>query len=461
MITLNQILALPGILEAFGEAPSMNDPLTFSTDTRSIKPGQSFIALDGERFKPMELLEQLAGCPVVIYNKNEPNDKLARSAQENHFFIGVKDTVTFLQDLGRALANIFVGSGGKLIAISGSNGKTTTKEMLFHLLHSVDLETVCTQKNNNNHIGVPLTLLQINERTRNCVLELGSNHPGEIEVLCDIAHPNIGVTTNIGDTHLEFFHNRENVFKEEGFLYYALERSLDPSSMYFINNDDKFLSRFEKFKGAWTYGSSSENDIVINASHDGVRVELSEKKHEIKNSQITGEHNFLNMGLAFAMAKLITNADDTALLSATKSFKPTANRSQWLELWGKSVFLDAYNANPTSMKVAIKGFKEKVLAEGLALEKAVLILGDMNELGDNAPQFHQEVGSFCKAEGFANVFFIGRFAGNYNAGCDGLGLEFSTAADLIARRKELLKNHKYVFIKGSRSLQLESITDIK
>lgn len=460
MITLNEMLALSGVKEAFGHPPDMQAELSISTDTRTIKNGQAFLAIDGDRYRPLEFLERTGCAPIVIYSKTKENDKLARAHQENCFFVAVSDSVEFLQNIGRAVASKFVSSGGKLVAISGSNGKTTTKEMLFHILKSVEPETVCTQKNNNNHIGVPLTLLQINEKTKFCVLELGSNHPGEIELLCDIAKPNVGVTTNIGDTHLEFFHDRESVFKEEGYLYYAIEKCRDPGKVFFKNMDDEYLKSLPGADFAVSYGQDPSNDIVLKRTFKSASVEISGTTREIENDEVTGEHNFLNMGLAFAMAKHLTRAADKKLLAAVESFAPTKNRSEWIQFEGVKIFLDAYNANPSSMKAAITAFKDKALDQGLSLTEVALILGDMNELGDKASDYHRDLGAFCKEEGFSNIFFIGRFSEDYNAGCLGIGEELSSVDDFGTKHKERLLGHKLALIKGSRSLQLESIVDI-
>ncbi|MEX0798175.1 MAG: Mur ligase family protein, partial [Bacteriovoracaceae bacterium] len=336
MNTLKEILGLPGVKESFGKTVREDSPLSISTDSRTIHSGQSFLALEGAKFKPMKFLEQLEQAPVVFYEKNPFNDKLARQARDKHFFVAVNDSVRFLQDIGSLAAKSFVSNGGKLIAIAGSNGKTTTKEMLFHLLKSFEPETVCTKKNNNNHIGVPLTLLQIESKTKFCVLELGSNHPEEIRFLCEISCPNIGVVTNIGDTHLEFFGSREEVFKEEGSLYEAIDNSSWASKLFFLNTDDQFLSQLPKKKHVIAYGKDDGNDIQVNASFDHalLRLEQGFEKTELclLNDNITGEHNFINLSVAFIMARRLLKRTSKDLLAKAQSFVPTSNRSEWIEL---------------------------------------------------------------------------------------------------------------------------------
>lgn len=461
MITLQQTLSLPGIKKVFGLSQPKDVSLSFCADTRAIRAGEAFIAIDGERFKPMRFLSELKSAPVVIYNENEKNDALAAEKEDKHLFIAVEDSVVFLQSMARKIASNFIKKGGKVIGISGSNGKTTTKEMLYHILKSFEPETECTQKNNNNHIGVPLTLLQIKEKTRFCAVELGSNHPGEIELLCSIALPNVGVTTNIGDTHLEFFHNRENVFKEEGFLYHAVASSEDKNKVFFLNRDDEYLKRLEKRDFVKTYGSDPGNNIKIVCSADRAQVSLGGEDFELKNPNVTGAHNFQNLGVAFSIAcALLENISKEKIAAAAGSFKPTKNRSEWIERDGSKIFLDAYNANPSSMRAAIKAFREQLLAEGIALDQTALALGDMNELGEEVLKFHKEMGAFCLEQGFSNVYFIGRYSAAYNEGFGGKGHAFPTLGDFEAKRKREFLSFKRSFIKGSRSLQLESIVDI-
>ncbi|MCO4756274.1 MAG: UDP-N-acetylmuramoyl-tripeptide--D-alanyl-D-alanine ligase, partial [Bacteriovoracaceae bacterium] len=388
------------------------------------------------------------------------NDALANASENKTMFVAVEDSVKFFQAIANKIAKNFVEAGGKLIAISGSNGKTTTKEMLFHIVHSLESRTVCTQKNNNNHIGVPLSLLQLRNDEKICILELGSNHPGEIKLLCDIAEPNIGITTNIGDTHLEFFDNQENVFKEEGYLYYAIEKSRDENKIFFKNCDDVHLSTLKDASFVINFGKNPQNSLRIERDHRSVEVSIKDKFFNITNTHITGEHNFLNLGLAFGVARHVLDCKDSEILEAAQSFRPTKNRSEWIRFNNTDVFLDAYNANPSSMRAAIAAFKQDSLAESLELKETLLILGDMNELGDNSVSYHKGLGEFCAEQGFSEVVFIGRHSSDYNEGFNGKGLEFETVNSFLEALPKHINSYKRVFLKGSRSLQLESIVDI-
>lgn len=427
-----------------------------STDTRELEEANFFLAIEGEKFNPLKFLDQIvkANCSYVIYTKNKTNDEIIKKYEDSVTFIATEDSILFLQEISGLLADKFQDAGGKLIAISGSNGKTTTKEMLFHLLKHVHSETICTQKNNNNHIGVPLTLLQISKETKYAIVELGSNHPGEIELLCKISRPRIGVTTNIGDTHMEFFDTRENVFKEEGFLCDAVLNN-SHSKIYFVNSDDEYLKQNLGKKNSVDFGASGQN---YKFSVDKQKAMINNNGHEynITNKFITGKHNIFNLCLAFSMAKEIDPNNTQQYLEAAKTFRPTANRSQWLKISSTEIFLDAYNANPSSMLSAIDGFIDQIGEDS----SYCLILGDMYELGDKTEQYHFELAKTLSDKGLQNFIFIGKFSDSYNSGCGEQGLVFETTNALIKTFKnDVLNKYKYVFIKGSRSLQLESLVE--
>lgn len=429
-----------------------------STDTRLLREGEFFLAISGERFNALTFLKQVKekGCKYIIYTKNEKNDELIKPFLDDFVFFETKSSIKFLQEITSILSLKFQKKGGKLIAISGSNGKTTTKEMLYHLLKSVHEETICTQKNNNNHIGVPLTLLQITDKTKFAIVELGSNHPGEIEVLCDIVKPVIGYTTNIGDTHMEFFETKENVFKEEGFLCESVLSSKLNSPVYFVNSDDEYLKRNLDMGLTRSVGTSGV-DYNFNIEKESAVVKNNMDEYNINNKFITGKHNFFNLCAAFSIAKEIDSLNTTQYLEAAKSFKPTTNRSQWLDFHGAKVFLDAYNANPSSMLSAIDGFVEHVGSNA----EYCLILGDMYELGKNSETYHYNLSASLASKGYKNIYFVGKFASHYNSGFGKKGKEFLDVDSFKNTfMHEVLKQHKYVFIKGSRSLQLESLVDI-
>lgn len=467
MISLNNFKACPSVI-SLPAGLDLSQALKVCTDSRKYQHPSAFVAIPGSKVNPLDLMTDLLqrGCPLVVYqtdSQNEEKIKKLSAAFPDTTFVAVKDSVTFLQELSRAhvLEWKSRSSKNKVFAISGSNGKTTHKEMLsFILKKALPGKIVSTEKNNNNHLGVPLTLLQIEQQTEFVVLELGSNHPGEIKVLCDIAQPDAGITTNIGATHLEFFGSEEKVFEEEAYLYHAIKSVTSGNGFYLINIDDQYLKGLPVTAGSVTYGESSPAMARVAYHADGAAINYQGKEFVVRNAHITGRHNKLNLITCYFIACHFFPQLKEALYAASSAFLPTRNRSEWIEFEGKPVFLDAYNANPSSMKAALEGFKESVSAQGLSLGQACVVLGDMNELGERAPEYHQDLGRFVKNLGFKHVYFVGRFAPYYLQGyADGVAKN-SSSEFKHEYRNECLKNYAIHFIKGSRSLQLESLFDI-
>jgi UDP-N-acetylmuramoyl-tripeptide--D-alanyl-D-alanine ligase len=442
--------------------------LPFCTDTRKYKHPSAFVAIPGAKVNPLDIIDSLLSqaCPLVVYQQDATNEGKVQNLQAKYpqtKFLPVTESVTFLQELTHHHIVEWQGKNPKntVFAISGSNGKTTHKEMLSHILKTVlPGKVVATEKNNNNHLGVPLTILDVTDATEMLVLELGSNHPGEIKVLCDIAAPNAGLTTNIGATHLEFFGTEKAVFEEEGFLYHAVKAHTHGRGFYLINVDDQFLKDLPKTEGSVLYGQSDKSEAKINFLNDGAEMTYKGHKLTARNSAITGNHNKLNLITCLFIATHFYPELKDKLIEAAATFRPTKNRSEWMQFEGKSVFLDAYNANPSSMKAALQGFKESVLSQGKTLSDTCVVLGDMNELGDSTPKYHQEVGAYLKFLGFPHVYFVGRFASHYQKGLSSGQARSSSAEFKSEYRGECLKKYSFHFIKGSRSLQLESLFDI-
>lgn len=466
MISLKHFKFCPSVLKQ----PKVDDhaALNFCTDTRKYRHQSVFVAIPGAKVNPLDVIDALLseGCPIVVYQQDVVNDQKV-VALSSRFpatqFVPVTDSVTFLQEYSHHHIVEWKKKDPKntVFAISGSNGKTTHKEMLHHILATVlPGKVTCTEKNNNNHLGVPLTLLQVSPEMSFLVLELGSNHPGEIKTLCDIAVPNAGLTTNIGATHLEFFGTEEEVFHEEGYLYHAVEKETHGKGFYLINCEDRFLRTLKKTTGSVTYGESPEVDARVEFLDSGARITRAGKTLTATNDQITGRHNKLNLITCLFIAHHFYPEHRDELIRAAESFRPTKNRSQWMSFEGREVFLDAYNANPSSMKAALQGFKEAVLSKGLKLDQSCVVLGDMNELGESTPQYHEDVGRYVKELGFAHVYFVGRYSSHYLKGHPQGKARGSSAEFKEEYRKECIKQHAVHFIKGSRSLQLESLFDI-
>ena len=442
--------------------------LDFFTDTRKYNHPGAFVAIPGVKVNPLDVIDDLLSkhCPLVVYQDNNENAgkiTLLKSKFPLTEFLPVSDSVTFLQELTHLHIKEWKSKNHRrtVFAISGSNGKTTHKEMLAFMMKEIlPGKVVSTEKNNNNHLGVPLTLLGVSEQTEFVVLELGSNHPGEIKVLCDIAEPNAGITTNIGATHLEFFGTEEKVFEEEAYLYHAVKNNTSGKGFFLVNKDDDFLKSLPLSEGSISYGINSGMMAQVTLVEHGGDIIYKGKKTSARNNAITGNHNKLNLITCLFIATYFYPQYESQLKLAASQFRPTKNRSEWIEFQSRSIYLDAYNANPSSMKAALQGFKESIESRGNTLDEACIVLGDMNELGEATPQYHKDVGQFVKELGFKNVYFVGRYASHYLSGYPQGQGRSSSAEFKDEYRSQCISRYPVHFIKGSRSLQLESLFDI-
>lgn len=463
MIKTDLIKKCASVVNIVGELKSASVELC--TDSRVFQAGQMFVALKGESFDGFKFVADLLKKNGTLFVVSSESEKAARDyhlTYKDSVFVIVSDTLLFLQDLSRLHAQDWreKKSNNKVFCISGSNGKTTHKEMLYHYLNGIlPGRVIKTEKNNNNHLGVPLTLFQISNTTEFAIVELGSNHPGEIKTLCDIALPDAGLVTNIGSTHLEFFGTEENVFKEEGYLYHSIKDVTSGSGLFLQNMNDHFLKTLPKTKGTITYGENG--DAVFKFKKDSIEIQFVGKKFELKNQSIIGKHNFNNLAVTFLVALNYFPQKEKELLKLAESFVPRDNRSMWIDYHGKKVFLDAYNANPSSMRIALEGFIEYCTEHNYAFSDVLFVLGDMNELGNNGNELHREIGEFLKKKGVTQVAFIGRFREFYQKGYNLDSYLYQNAQEFKdGDWKKFQNQHKFFFFKGSRSLQLERILDI-
>lgn len=437
------------------------------TDTRKLNSSSLFVALKGEKFDAHEFINSNLFSKAKFFVVDISFEVKANEFQKLNpevSFILVSDTLLFLQEFSKNFLNAWreLDSTHHVIAISGSNGKTTHKEMLRHLLGSVFIDQiVATEKNNNNHLGVPLTILNITKNTKNLILELGSNHPGEIKALCDIAHPELGVVTNIGSTHLEFFSTEENVFKEEGYLYEDIKNNVASFKRFYINTFDQYLKTFKKESYCKTFGEKN-CDYVFSYKNNSIEVTKDAKTYILSNPNIIGRHNFHNLAVSFCIAIDLYPEKASQFEKAASNFTPRDNRSIWTQYENVKVFLDAYNANPSSMKISLTAFIDYLKEQSISFDDVLFILGDMNELGTNGPGYHEDIGSYLNSSAVKNVRFIGKFADFYGKNFHFDQKKYADAK--IYKQIDFLKDlkkYKILFLKGSRSLQLESILDIK
>ncbi|RKE91013.1 UDP-N-acetylmuramoyl-tripeptide--D-alanyl-D-alanine ligase [Ichthyenterobacterium magnum] len=412
---------------------------TISTDTRNIEKNSIFFALKGTHFNGNKFaksaLEKGASFSIIDEKEYAINEQ----------YILVKNVLETLQQLStyhRKKLNI------PIIALTGSNGKTTTKELINAVL-STTYKTSATIGNLNNHIGVPLTLLQMSKETEIGIVEMGANHLNEIEFLSNIALPDYGLITNFGKAHLEGFGSIEGVIKGKSELYNYLKTH---NKTIFINkNDITQIKQADNYKSIVEFGADSQNKIQIELENSQSYVSVKYDNKIIK-SNLIGAYNFNNISVAIAIGKYF-NVSTKNITSAIENYTPTNNRSQIINKGSNTIVLDAYNANPTSMIAALENFKN------LEATNKSLFLGDMFELGKKAKQEHQDIVNFIESNFSESVYLIGEHF--YNTKTDKTFINrFKTFEELKLHIKKAPINDKSILIKGSRVMALERILDL-
>jgi UDP-N-acetylmuramoyl-tripeptide--D-alanyl-D-alanine ligase len=437
---INDLKKIKGIKHEVGTLGSQQIELT--TDSRSINNENVFLALSGERFDAFNFIEGVFDSDIrlVIYeHKDERNQQVEEwNKKFGISFIGVEDTLKFLQDMAAWWIRQWKTQGGTVLGLTGSNGKTTTKELMYGLAKSYFGEKViCTQGNLNNHIGVPLTIMSIKPSNTFAIVEMGTNHHGEIEVLCNIADPDFGFITNIGEAHIEFLGSKEGVFNEKTSLYRYIKEN---GKLFFVNMEDEYLAELH----------CEQKTSLFNREND----DLS----DIDNKTIEESYNKWNLKSAYYVLKNIFPEGEKSFKKAASEIRlPKNKRSQWIEQDGVTIFLDAYNANPSSMKAAINSFVEN---DKVDIAQSIFVLGDMNELGRDAIAMHKEVSQLLNDRGAQSAIFIGRHAQDYQSAFNNEAQVFIETNDAKTIWNKVLNTYKFIFVKGSRSLQLESLVDI-
>lgn len=407
------------------------------TDTRKIEENCIFFALKGDNFNGNEFASEALkkGASYAIIDEE--------GYVLNTNTILVKDVLQTLQELAKYHRN---QCNAKVIALTGSNGKTTTKELINAVL-SKKYRTVATTGNLNNHIGVPLTLLSITKNTELAIVEMGANHLKEIEFLCSIAQPDFGYITNFGKAHLEGFGSLEGVIKGKSELYDYL---ISNDKSIFLNADDqtqlKKLGSYIK-KYGFTMAKNEYYTIELVEADPFVKIKV---KDLFVTSNLIGKYNFTNCCAAILMGKYF-NIPLIDIKIALEQYVPTNNRSQIIKKNGKQIILDAYNANPTSMEVALENFST------LSNECKFAFLGDMFELGKTATAEHQKIADLASRLDFEKVFLIGE---NFNKTDTSLK-KFAAFKDVSSFLKgNTLPSNCSIIIKGSRGMALERLVDL-
>ncbi|CAM4272114.1 UDP-N-acetylmuramoyl-tripeptide--D-alanyl-D-alanine ligase [Gillisia limnaea] len=409
-----------------------------ATDTRILKSAQLFFALKGENFDGNKFVDQALekGAGYVVLDDPEflKNDKC----------ILVSDVLETLQQLASYHRKYL---GIPILAITGSNGKTTSKE-LINLVLSRKFNTVATAGNLNNHIGVPLSLLSMNSTTEFGIIEMGANHAKEIERLCGIAQPDYGYITNFGKAHLEGFGSIEGVVKAKSELYEYVKAQ---GKLLFLNADDPIQQNHVSYKNTFSFGTSGNADVVVEYKDNLQTAEVIQQDIVYK-STLTGSYNSRNIAAAICIG-LYFKIPAEEIANAIACYNAQNNRSQIVKLGAITLLMDAYNANPTSMTAALESFHK------YPAENKTVILGDMFELGETSAKEHQEIVNLVETMNFNRVFLVGS---NFNnSKCQNEKMKkFENFSRLAEEVKKTNFGNSYILVKGSRGMALERILDV-
>ena len=406
------------------------------TDSRKIKDNDLFFSLKGPNFNGNKFAEIALenGANYAIVDEKE--------YVVNNNYILVDNCLEILQKLANHHRN---KSKAKILAITGSNGKTTSKELISSVLR-LQFKTIATTGNLNNHIGVPLTLLSIKPETEIAILEMGANHLKEIELLCSIADPDYGYITNFGKAHLEGFINLKGVIKGKSELYAYLMKE---SRLIFINsNDNKQLEITKDYSNKFTFGNANSN---VNYSVNTINPQITISLEDVTiKSNLFGKYNIENLAAAICIGKYF-NMSNTLIKEGVETYTPKNNRSQIIQKGSNKIFLDAYNANPTSMQLALLNFND------ISEKNKIVFIGDMYELGENSHEMHQDIVSAIEEMNFDQTYLLGdlfnktKFSSKIKA--------FATLEDLHNNVNLEEISNSTILIKGSRGMQLEKILD--
>lgn len=407
-----------------------------STDSRKIVPDSLFFALHGERFDGNRYAAAAleAGAAVAVVDDPRLAEQAAAATRDR--YVTVPDTLAALQELATRHRHTL---GIPILAITGSNGKTTTKELVGRTL-SCRYRTAMTQGNLNNHIGVPLTLLAMDDKVEFGIVEMGASHCGEIARLCEIAQPDFGLITNIGKAHLEGFGGEEGVMRGKGELLDALRDS--GGEAFYLSESDALRRMVDARPGLRTIPYSTAS---IETSGTGEFLEAVWQGLPVR-TRLVGSYNLANVAAAIAVGTHFGIEADR-IVEAVESYVPDNNRSQKKETVFNTLILDAYNANPSSMRAALENFFREPTTR-----KRAVILGDMRELGDYAEAEHRTVVEMLRTAGIDEAYLVGPHFSAAGAG------RFAVFPDVDALCAHLTRHpvrNRTVLVKGSRGIRLE------
>lgn len=410
-----------------------------TTDSRNCPKGSIFFALKGEKFDGNLYAEKAlsAGCAYAVIDNPEQ--------YKGERTILVKDVLKTLQQLAYHHRKML---GLPIIGITGSNGKTTTKELLAAVL-STKYNLLYTEGNLNNHIGVPLTLLRLTHEHEMAVIEMGASHPGDIKELVNIALPNYGIITNVGHAHLEGFGSFEGVIKTKGELYDYIRHT---KGKIFIQKENEYLNPIAKGIELITYGKGEDafaSGHVISCDPFLVFDWKQQGKVHTVETHLIGSYNIDNVLAAVAVGRYFKIPAER-ISRAIAAYEPTNNRSQFKKTKENELIIDAYNANPSSMKAALENFI------AMSEQPKAVILGDMRELGPTSDELHTEIIEQIRKGQFDKVYLCGEHFLK-------VGMEFTpytTTEALIEELRQHPLRGYHILIKGSHSMALEKVAEI-
>jgi UDP-N-acetylmuramoyl-tripeptide--D-alanyl-D-alanine ligase len=416
------------------------------TDTRKLEAGSVFFALKGGNFNANEFAQKAinAGCSIAVVDEQ----KYVTDAK----IVLVEDVLKALQQLATHHRRQFKI---QFLAITGSNGKTTNKELINAVL-SKKFKTLATIGNLNNHIGVPLTLLNLKTEHEFAIIEMGANHQGEINELCQIAEPDFGLITNIGKAHLEGFGGEEGIKKGKSELYKYIRSK---QGKVFINADDDVLNELAFDNDKVTYGCKKLYDVIGKdcTTSETVSMKFTKRYGEkdwnklpIINTQIVGSYNFINCLTAACVGDYF-KVEDNLIKEALENYLPNMNRSQLVKTSRNTVLLDAYNANPNSMAVAIENFAN------YRSDKKLVLLGDMFELGEYSHAEHQKIVNLLEEKKLQNVVLVGEEFFKLDTK---QFQKFKTTLECLNYLKNLNVSENTILIKGSRGMKMETLQEV-
>ncbi|NLZ94399.1 MAG: UDP-N-acetylmuramoyl-tripeptide--D-alanyl-D-alanine ligase [Bacteroidales bacterium] len=429
-------MLIPQLYNIFKQHPVV------TTDSRVCPDGALFFALKGPNFNGNNFAELAIeqGCSYAVVDEWD-EDKV-----RPEYIILVDDVLTALQKLANYHRRTFKTP---VVAITGTNGKTTTKELAAAVL-SKEFRVLYTQGNYNNHIGVPLTLLSMTKEHEIAIIEMGASHPGDIKELCEIAEPNFGLITNVGVAHIEGFGSMDNVVKTKKELFDYLEKN---NGKVFFNNALKDIFVFSPDTSVNLYGKDDSSffvsgSILSNYPYLEFEWRFIENKHQVK-THLIGSYNMDNALAAITIASFF-GLNSEFISDALESYVPKNNRSQFEKTEKNTLIIDAYNANPTSMKAALDSFVD------FPLSPKALILGEMRELGGVSQAEHQQLVDLIDAYSFTKVYLVGK-------SFEGLETSFPVYDNVGELIQELSSNpllDHCILIKGSNGVQLDKVVDI-